>query len=88
MLTKGMCADWARYGIQANALAPGYFETSLNAALVEDPKFSDWLCARTPAARWGKLDELKGAAIFLASGASSFVNGQTIYVDGGLTSVV
>ena len=88
MLTKGMCADWARYGIQINALAPGYFETELNAALVADRTFSDWLCARTPAARWGKLEELKGAAIFLASEASSFVNGQTIYVDGGLTSVV
>lgn len=88
MLTKGMCADWARYGIQANALAPGYFATELNAALVEDRKFSDWLCARTPAARWGQVDELKGAAIFLASSASGFVNGQIIYVDGGLTSVV
>lgn len=88
MLTKGMCADWAHHGIQINALAPGYFETELNAALVADGDFSDWLRARTPAARWGRLDELKGAAIFLASAASSFVNGQTIYVDGGLTSVV
>ena len=88
MLTKGMCADWACHGIQANALAPGYFETEMNAALVADATFSEWLCARTPAGRWGRLAELKGAAIFLASEASNFVNGQIIYVDGGLTSVV
>ena len=88
MLTKGMCADWACHGIQANALAPGYFETEMNRALVADARFSEWLCARTPAGRWGRLDELKGAAIFLASEASDFVNGQIIYVDGGLTSVV
>jgi gluconate 5-dehydrogenase len=88
MLTKGMCADWARYGLQVNGLAPGYFETELTATLVADPAFSDWLCKRTPAGRWGKVEELAGAAIFLASGASDFVNGQIIYVDGGLTSVV
>ncbi len=88
MLTKGMCADWARYGLQANGLAPGYFETELTAALVADPVFSEWLCKRTPAGRWGRVEELAGAAIFLASAASDFVNGQIIYVDGGLTSVV
>lgn len=88
MLTKGMCADWAKYGIQANGLAPGYFETEMNKALVENPEFSDWLCKRTPAGRWGKVEELCGAAIFLASDASSFVNGQILYVDGGLTSTV
>ncbi len=88
MLTKGMCADWARYGIQANGLAPGYFATEMNKALVENQEFSAWLCARTPAGRWGRVDELAGAAIFLASDASSFVNGQVIYVDGGMTSTV
>jgi gluconate 5-dehydrogenase len=88
MLTKSMCAEWASAGIQANALAPGYFETDLNRALVDDPAFSDWLCKRTPAGRWGRVEELCGAAVFLASSASDFVNGQTLFVDGGLTSVV
>jgi gluconate 5-dehydrogenase len=88
MLTKGMCADWARHGMQINGLGPGYFATEMNRALVENPEFSDWLCRRTPAGRWGKLEELGGAAVFLASGASDFVNGQVIYVDGGLTAVV
>jgi gluconate 5-dehydrogenase len=88
MLTKGMCAEWARHGIQANAIAPGYFETDLNRALVDDPAFSEWLCKRTPAGRWGRVEELCGAAVFLASAASDFVNGQTLFVDGGLTSVV
>ena len=88
MLTKGMCADWARYGLQVNGIGPGYFETELTQALVEDAAFSAWLCNRTPAGRWGQVDELAGVAIFLASAASDFVNGQVIYVDGGLTSVV
>jgi len=88
MLTKGMCADWARYGLQINGIGPGYFETELTASLVADPAFSDWLCKRTPAGRWGRVEELAGAAIFLASAASDFVNGQIVYVDGGLTSVV
>jgi gluconate 5-dehydrogenase len=88
MLSKSMCAEWASRGIQANALAPGYFATDLNRALVDDPHFSDWLCKRTPTGRWGRVDELCGAAVFLASAASDFVNGQTLFVDGGLTSVV
>lgn len=87
-LTKGMCADWAKYGIQANGLAPGYFETEMNKALVENEEFSAWLCKRTPAGRWGRVEELNGAAIFLASDASSFVNGQILYVDGGMTACV
>ena len=87
-LTKGMCADWAKYGIQANGLAPGYFATELNKALVENEEFSAWLCKRTPAGRWGKVEELQGTAIFLASPASNFINGQIIYVDGGMTSCV
>ena len=85
-LTKGMATDWARHGLNCNAIAPGYFDTPLNAALVADPAFSAWLEKRTPAGRWGRTEELVGACIFLASDASSFVNGQTIYVDGGITA--
>jgi len=85
-LTKGMATDWAQYGIQANAIAPGYFDTPLNAALVADKDFSAWLEKRTPAGRWGQLDELIGAAVFLSCNASSFVNGHTLYVDGGITA--
>ena len=72
-LTKGMATDWARYGLQCNAIAPGYFDTPLNAALVADPEFTKWLVARTPTGRWGQVAELAGAAVFLASDASSFV---------------
>jgi gluconate 5-dehydrogenase len=85
-LTKGMCTDWARYGLQVNAIAPGYFRTELNQALVDDLVFSEWLAKRTPAGRWGDVEELVGAAVFLASNASSFVNGHTLYVDGGITA--
>ena len=85
-LTKGMATDWAKYGLNCNAIAPGYFDTPLNAALVADPQFSAWLEKRTPAGRWGRVEELQGACIFLASDASTFVNGQTIHVDGGITA--
>jgi len=85
-LTKGMATDWAKHGLQCNAIAPGYFDTPLNAALVADPEFSAWLENRTPAGRWGNVDELVGACIFLSSNASSFVNGHTLYVDGGITA--
>jgi gluconate 5-dehydrogenase len=85
-LTKGMATDWARYGLQCNAIAPGYFDTPLNAALVADPPFTAWLEKRTPAGRWGKVEELVGACVFLASAASSFVNGHVLYVDGGITA--
>ncbi|MGY3239674.1 gluconate 5-dehydrogenase [Bradyrhizobium sp. USDA 4472] len=85
-LTKGMATDWAKHGLQVNAIAPGYFDTPLNAALVADPAFSAWLEKRTPAGRWGKVEELVGACIFLASPASSFVNGHVLYVDGGITA--
>jgi gluconate 5-dehydrogenase len=84
-LTKGMATDWARFGLTCNAIAPGYFDTPLNAALVADPEFDGWLRQRTPAGRWGKVEELKGACIFLASDAASFVNGHTLYVDGGIS---
>ncbi len=85
-LTKGMATDWAKHGLNCNAIAPGYFDTPLNAALVADPAFSAWLEKRTPAGRWGNVDELVGAAIFLASDGSSFVNGHILYVDGGITA--
>lgn len=85
-LTKGMATDWAKSGLNCNAIAPGYFDTPLNAALVADPAFSSWLEKRTPAGRWGKVEELQGACIFLASDAASFVNGHILYVDGGITA--
>ena len=88
MLTRGMCADFGPLGIQVNALAPGYFATDLTAALVADEEFSKWVAQRTPAGRWGRVEELGGAVVFLSSDASSFVNGQILYVDGGMTAVV
>jgi len=84
-LTRGMCTDWAHHGLQINAIAPGYFRTPLNQALTDDVEFSAWLEKRTPAGRWGRVEELVGAAVFLASDASSFVNGHTLFVDGGIT---
>jgi gluconate 5-dehydrogenase len=87
-LTQGMCADWARHGIQVNAIGPGYFATELTRPLRDDPEFDAWLRARVPAGRWGDPAELAGAVVFLASAASDFVNGQVLYVDGGLTAVV
>lgn len=87
-LTRGMCADWAKHGLQVNGIGPGYFRTPLNQALVDSPEFSSWLEKRTPAGRWGNVEELVGAAVFLAGDASSFVNGQMLYVDGGITATV
>jgi gluconate 5-dehydrogenase len=87
-LTRTMCAEWAAGGIQANGLAPGYIGTDLNAALVADEKFSAWVEGRTPAGRWGVPEDLAGPAVWLASAASDFVNGQVIYVDGGITAVL
>jgi gluconate 5-dehydrogenase len=85
-LTKGMATDWAKHGLNVNAIAPGYFDTPLNAALVADPAFSAWLEKRTPAGRWGRVEELVGACVFLASEAATFVNGHTLFVDGGVTA--
>jgi gluconate 5-dehydrogenase len=87
-LTKGMATDWAHHGIQVNAIGPGYFITEITQPLADDPSFDGWLRARTPAGRWGDPAELVGAAVFLASDASSFVNGQVIYVDGGLLAAL
>ncbi len=88
MLTKGMAADLARYNIQVNCISPGYFQTDMNTALWQDPDFDAWLKNRTPAARWGQLDELMGTLVYLCSAASAFVSGQNIFVDGGMTSSV
>ena len=88
MLTKSMAAEWAQYGIQTNGIGPGYFATELNTKLINDPDFDRWIRKRTPAGRWGKTRELIGPAVFLASEASSFVNGQILYVDGGMLSVL
>jgi len=87
-LTKGMCADWAKHGLQINGLAPGYFKTELTAALVADAAFTAWLSGRTPAGRWGEVAELAGACVFLCAPASSFINGHILYVDGGMTACV
>ncbi|WP_147017913.1 SDR family oxidoreductase, partial [Kocuria turfanensis] len=88
MLTKGMAADLARYNIQVNAISPGYFATEMNRALVEDEAFNAWVVDRTPARRWGRVEELVGTLIYLCSDASSFVSGHNVLVDGGMTSVV
>jgi gluconate 5-dehydrogenase len=88
MLTRAMCSEWARHGIQVNALAPGYFETDLTVPLRADAEFDAWLRRRVPAGRWGVPDDLAGAVVFFASSASDYVNGQILFVDGGLTAVV
>jgi len=87
-MTKGMATDWAKHGLQVNGLAPGYFKTELTSALVADEEFTAWLSGRTPAGRWGEVEELIGACVFLSSSASSFVNGHILYVDGGITCSV
>ncbi len=88
MLTRGMCVELARYNIQVNGIAPGYFKTDMTKALVEDEAFTQWLCKRTPAARWGNPEELIGAAVYLSSRASDFVNGHLLFVDGGMLVAV
>jgi len=87
-LTRAMAVEWAQHGIQANAIGPGYMLTDMNQALVNNADFNTWLMSRIPAKRWGNPDELVGAAIFLASDASTYVNGQTIYVDGGMLAAM
>lgn len=88
MLTKGMAVEWAKHNIQVNGIGPGYFKSQMTKPLYEDPKFDAWLRSRTPSGRWGNLDELVGALLLLASPASNYINGQMIYVDGGLLSSV
>jgi gluconate 5-dehydrogenase len=88
MLTRAMCVEWAKHGLQINAIGPGYFKTELNSALFDDPAFVQWVSGRTPAGRWGDVAELKGVAVFLASDASNFMNGHTLYVDGGMLAAI
>ncbi|WP_111931549.1 glucose 1-dehydrogenase [Paraburkholderia bryophila] len=88
MLTKGMAIDWGQHGIQVNGLGPGYFKTELTEALVNDETFSNWLIGRTPSKRWGEVEDLVGAVVFLSSDASNFVNGHILYVDGGVTATL
>ena len=88
MLTRAMATEWGKHNIQVNAIGPGYFKTEMTKSLYENPEFDSWLCRRTPSNRWGDPEELLGVLIFLASEASSYVNGQIIYVDGGMTACV
>jgi gluconate 5-dehydrogenase len=88
MLTRAMATEWARHNLQINGIGPGYMLTELTKPLADNPEFSRWLLARTPAGRWGLPEELVGAAVFLSSRASDFVNGQIIYVDGGILAAL
>lgn len=88
MMTRGLAAELGPHNIQVNAIGPGYFATELNKALTDNPEFSAWVEKRTPAGRWAQPEELAGAAVFLASDASNYVNGHLLMVDGGLTAVV
>ena len=84
-LTRGMAVELAPLGIQVNAIAPGYFATEMNRALIDNAEFNAWVCKRTPAGRWGQPDELAGLAVFLASGASDYMTGQMLVMDGGMS---
>ena len=84
-LTRGMAVELAPHNIQVNAIAPGYFATEMNRALIDDAEFNAWVCKRTPAGRWGQPDELAGIAVFLASSASNYMTGQLLIVDGGMS---
>ncbi len=88
MLTRAMCAEWAGHQLQINGIAPGYILTELTQPLAADPKFDGWIKNRTPAGRWGTVEDLAGACVFLASPAADFVNGQILVVDGGLSAVI
>ena len=87
-LTRGMAVDWAKHGLNINGIAPGYIRTELNEALLKNEEFNSWVEKRTPMGRWGDPAELGGAAVFLASDASKFVNGHILYVDGAFTATV
>jgi gluconate 5-dehydrogenase len=87
-LTRAMTAEWAASGLQINGIAPGYIHTEMTQNLVDDEQFNSWILGRTPARRWGTVQDLAGPAVWLASDGSNFVNGQTIFIDGGMTVVV
>jgi gluconate 5-dehydrogenase len=86
MLTRGLAVELGPHNIQVNGIAPGYFTTEMNRALIENPEFDAWVKKRTPAGRWGDPSELAGACVFLASPAADYVTGQVIFVDGGFTA--
>ena len=88
LMTRALCAEWGKHNIQVNGIGPGYIETEMNKALIDDTVFNAWVCGRTPAGRWAKVDELVGAAIFLAAPASDYINGHMLMVDGGMSAVV
>ena len=88
MLTQSMATEWGPHNVRANAVGPGYFKTEMNTPLFTDPDFNEWICGRTPMARWGLPEELTGAAVYLASDASSFTNGQILYIDGGVLATL
>lgn len=88
MLTKSMAAEWAKFNIQSNAIGPGYMLTEMTQALADDPQFDGWVKDRTPSERWGLPEDLMGTILFLSSAASNYVNGQIIFVDGGMLSVL
>jgi gluconate 5-dehydrogenase len=84
-LTRGMAVELAQHSIQVNAIAPGYFATEMNRALIDNAEFNSWVCKRTPAGRWGEPDELAGLAVFLASSGSNYITGQMFVIDGGMS---
>ena len=84
-LTRGMAVELAPMGIQVNAIAPGYFATEMNRALIDNAEFNAWVSKRTPAGRWGQPEELAGLAVFLASNASNYMTGQMLVIDGGMS---
>ncbi len=88
MLTRSMATEWAKHNVQVNGIGPGYFKTAITKALYENQEFNDWLCNRTPVGRWGNPEELVGTIVYLSSEASDFVNGQLIFVDGGITACI
>jgi len=89
MLTKNLATEWAKHNIQVNGIGPGYFATSQTEPIrVDGHPFNEFIISRTPAARWGDPEDLAGTAVFLASKASDFVNGQIIYVDGGILATI
>jgi len=89
MLTKSMATEWAPHNIQTNGIGPGYFATSQTEPIrVDGHPFNEFIIGRTPAGRWGDPEDLQGAAVFLASKASDFVNGQIVYVDGGILATI
>jgi gluconate 5-dehydrogenase len=88
MLSRSMAAEWAQHNIQVNTIGPGYILTEMTQRLADDPEFDAWVKSSNPAQRWGKPEDLIGTAVYLASSASNYVNGQIIYVDGGWLSVL